>query len=221
MPPGRHVLCVRSTRSSLGRAGRTAYRGYHPRLTPQRPPHTPRHTVINIPGYHPIGTLVITPGTARPSCACSSSTVPSQADTCAPGPTHYCTYGLSVPASRAVYAQCTYRRRRAACPQGSTYVYCTYVLGTRTRLGRVTCVPWRARRVLRLGDLPQPPAQRGRRGGGRRGGLVYRLIRIYCGVRFGKAVRYCVCVRAVEGTGVRSHVNAVCPRVPVCVSVTN
>ena len=53
MPPGRHVLCVRSTRSSLGRAGRTAYRGYHPRLTPQRPPHTPRHTVRNI--------LVITP----------------------------------------------------------------------------------------------------------------------------------------------------------------
>ena len=100
---GPTTRCAYGVRSSLGRAGRTAYRGYHPRLTPQRPPHTPRHTVINIPGYHPIGTLVITPGTARPSCAFSSSTVSSQADTCAPGPTHYCTYGLRVPASRAVY----------------------------------------------------------------------------------------------------------------------
>ena len=129
MPPGPHnALCVRGTRTSLGRAGRTAYRGYHPRLTPQRPPHTPRHTVRNIPGYHPIGPLVITPGTARPSCAYSSSTVPSQADTCAPGPTHYCAYGLRVPASHAVYAQCTYRRRRAACPQGPTH--CTYTVRT-------------------------------------------------------------------------------------------
>ena len=33
-----------------------------------------------------------------------------------------------MPASRAVYAQCTYRRRRAACPQGPTY--CTYTVRT-------------------------------------------------------------------------------------------
>ena len=54
MPPGLHnALCVRGTRTSLGRAGGTAYRGYHPRLTPQRPPHTPRHTVISIPVITP------------------------------------------------------------------------------------------------------------------------------------------------------------------------
>ena len=33
-----------------------------------------------------------------------------------------------MPASRAVYVQCTYRRRRAACPQGPTY--CTYTVRT-------------------------------------------------------------------------------------------
>ena len=97
------------------------------------------------------------------------------------------------------------------------YVYCTYVLGTRTRLGRVTCVPWRARRVLRLGDLPQPPAQRGRRGGGRRGGLVYRLIRIYCGVPF--RYRYCLCVCG-GGHGRLTRERCVCGYLfRVCVSV--
>ena len=41
-----------------------------------------------------------------------------------------------MPASHAVYVQCTYRRRRATCPQGPTYsipqgpTYCTYTVRT-------------------------------------------------------------------------------------------